>query len=442
MLRRLLFANFRTVYRCSRWLHQHFTATGNLVLYSMGVSLVVGMNTSLNLASQIFTFLLIILLVSLISSGFFRPNLQVQRRIPPYATVMKPVGYTLQLTNPTLKSYRGLQLIEELQAPWPLYAELENYQDPADPYRNPFDRYVGFPKWVSLVNHKQGAEVKPGDIPYLAPGETVDVQVQLIPKRRGYLQLQGYRLVRPDLFGLVNGIKRFQEPDSLLVLPRCFPVAKLDLPGKPIYQPGGVPFAGSCGETEEFAALRDYRQGDSLRSIHWKSWARTGKPIVKEYRSEYFTRHALILDTFASKADGTVFEAAVSVAASLVSSVDLNENLLDLLFIGPEVYRFTAGRGLHNSTQLLTILACVQMIHGQPFSRLHQAVLEYAGQFSSSIAVLLEWDLPRQQLVQQLRSRGVPTLALVVSKGELDSSLAGEAIEIPTDQLAEKLQQL
>jgi uncharacterized protein (DUF58 family) len=442
MLRRLLLTNFRTVYRFNRWLRRHFTATGYLVLCSMGVSLVVGMNTSLNLASQIFTFLLIILLVSLISSWFFRPTLQVQRRVPPYATVMEPVGYTLQLSNPTGKSYRGLQLIEELQLTWPSYEELCHYQDPTDQYRNPFDRYVGFPKWVSLVNHKQGAEVKPSDIPYLAPGEILDVPVRLIPKRRGYLQLQGYRLVRPDLFGLVNGIKRFQEPGSLLVLPRCFPVAKLDLPGTPVYQPGGVPSAGSCGETEEFAALRDYRQGDSLRSIHWKSWARSGKPIVKEYRSEYFTRHALILDTFALTAQETVFEAAVSVAASLVSSVDLNENLLDLMFIGPEVYRFTAGRGLHNPTQLLTILACVQMIHQQPFSRLHQAVLEYAGQFSSSIAVLLDWDSPRQQLVRQLRSRGVPTLALVVSNGALGSTLAGEAMEIPTHQLAEKLQQL
>jgi uncharacterized protein (DUF58 family) len=441
MLRRLLLANFKTVYRLDRWLRRHFTATGYLVLCSMGVSLVIGMNTSLNLASQIFTFLLIILLVSLISSWFFRPSLQVQRRVPLFATVMEPVRYTLQLTNPTRNSYRGLQLIEELQVTWPLYEELQNYQDPTDRYRNPFDRYVGFPRWVSLVNRNKGGDVTPANIPILGPGETVDVQVQLVPKRRGYLQLQGYRLIRPDLFGLVNGIKRFQEPGSLLVLPRCFPVAKLDLPGTPVYQPGGVPSAGSCAETEEFAALRDYRQGDSLRSIHWKSWARTGKPIVKEYRSEYFTRHALILDTFATTADESIFEAAVSVSASLVSSVDLNENLLDLLFIGPEVYRFTAGRGLHNPTQLLTVLACVQMIHQQSFSRLHQAVLEYAGQFSSSIAVLLDWDLPRQQLVRQLRSRGVPTLALVVSNGGL-GSLAGEAIEIPTDQLAEKLQQL
>ena len=57
--------------------------------------------------------------------------------------------------------------------------------------------------------------------------------------------------------------------------------------------------ASSVGESEEFVSLRDYRRGDPMRHIHWKSWAKTGKPIVKEFQDEFFVRHALILDTFA-----------------------------------------------------------------------------------------------------------------------------------------------
>ena len=44
--------------------------------------------------------------------------------------------------------------------------------------------------------------------------------------------------------------------------------------------------------------MRDYRPGDPLRRIHWKSWAKTGRPVVKEYQDEFFVRHGLILDTF------------------------------------------------------------------------------------------------------------------------------------------------
>lgn len=441
MLRRALLINFRSVYRLDRWLRRRFTPTGYLVLYSMGVALVIGMNTYLNLASQIFTFLSVVLLLSIFSSLFFRPTLRVQRILPPCATAMEPLRYTLQVTNTSGKTQRGLALIEELEEPWPSHEEFLRYQDPLDRYRNPFDRFVGFPKWVTLVQHKRGADVNPAEIAALGPQQSVDIQVELLPKRRGYLHFQGYRIARPDLFGLFNGIKRFQASDALLVLPKRYPVAKLQLAGAQIYQPGGVPFAGASAESEECVALRDYRQGDSLRAIHWKSWAKAGKPIVKDYRPEYFTRHALILDTFMTSDDDTRFEAAVSAAASLVASLDLNESLLDLLFIGPKVYRFTAGRGLHSATHLLNILACVEAVQQQPFSRLHKAVMEHAGQFSSVIALLLDWDSPRQQLVRRLRSRNIPTLALVVCQEPINDT-GSEAIALPTDRLGETLQQL
>lgn len=441
MLRRALLLNFRSVYRLDRWLRRRFTASGYLVLYSIGISLVIGMNTYLNLASQIFTFLLVVLLLSICSSLFFRPKLRVQRILPPYATVLEPLRYTLRVTNVSGKTQLGLRLVEELEEPWPSYEEFLAYHDPLDRYRNPFDRYVGFPKWVSLVQHKRGADVRPGEIPALGPQQSMDVQVELLPKRRGYLHFHGYRIVRPDLFGLFNGIKRFQAPGALLVLPQRYPVAQLQLPGARVYQPGGVPFAGASAESEECVALRDYRQGDSLRALHWKSWAKVGKPIVKDYRPEYFTRHALILDTFTPSANDALFETAVCAAASLVSSLDLSESLLDLVFIGPEVYRFTAGHGLHTSTHLLSILACVEPVQHQPFSHLHKAVLEYAGQFSSTIALLLAWDTQRQQLVRQLRNRHIPTLALVIGQEPMDT-LGSEAIALPIERLAQTLKEL
>ena len=39
-------------------------------------------------------------------------------------------------------------------------------------------------------------------------------------------------------------------------------------------------------------------RGIALRKIHWRSWARRGEPVVKEYQEEYFSRIALVLDTF------------------------------------------------------------------------------------------------------------------------------------------------
>jgi uncharacterized protein (DUF58 family) len=80
----------------------------------------------------------------------------------------------------------------------------------------------------------------------------------------------------------------------VLILPRRYPLPAIALPGTAKYHEGGVALAASVGQSEEYVALRDYRHGDPLRHIHWRSWARVGKPVVKEFEDEFFVRHALM----------------------------------------------------------------------------------------------------------------------------------------------------
>jgi len=160
--------------------------------------------------------------------------------------------------------------------------------------------------------------------------------------------------------------------------------------------------------------LREYRRGDPLRHIHWRSWAKTGKPIVKEFEDEFFTRHALILDTFTARPPGEVFEEAVSVAASFACTVLTQESLLDLLFVGPQAYCLTAGRGLAHADQMLEILASVRSCADQPFGALELLVMNHVQVVSGCICVLLAWDEPRRALVEKLKALGLPVLVLVI----------------------------
>jgi uncharacterized protein (DUF58 family) len=161
-------------------------------------------------------------------------------------------------------------------------------------------------------------------------------------------------------------------------------------------------------------ALREYRRGDPLRHIHWRSWARVGKPVVKEFQDEFFVRHALILDTFGRPEAEEVFEEAVSVAASFACSVLTQESLLDLLFVGNKSYCFTAGRGLAHADQMLEILASVRACGDKPFAALEHLVIGHVAMVSGCICVLQKWDDARKQFVKKLRALGVPLLVLVV----------------------------
>jgi len=134
------------------------------------------------------------------------------------------------------------------------------------------------------------------------------------------VRLAGLRVLRPDPLGLFHAVRRLPLAQSLLVLPKRYPVSWEAWIGNVRDRPGGMSHAASTSGFDEFAALREYRPGDPLRHIDWKGWARLGEPIVREYFESCFVRQALVLDTaLPHDAAPARFEAAVSVAASFAA---------------------------------------------------------------------------------------------------------------------------
>ena len=86
----------------------------------------------------------------------------------------------------------------------------------------------------------------------------------------------------------------------------------------------------------------------------------------------------------------------------------------DLLFVGPQSYCFTAGRGVAHVEQMLEILASVRTCPDQPFQALEHLVLRHAEAVSGCIWVLVAWDEARREFVRKLKELGVPVLALVI----------------------------
>ena len=160
-----------------------------------------------------------------------------------------------------------------------------------------------------------------------------------------------------------------------------------------------------------------------MRHIHWKSSAKFGQPLVKEFQDEFFVRHGLILDTFAGVEKRDLFEEAVSIAASFASTVETQDSLLDLMFVGPQAFCFTAGRGVAHAEQMLEILAAVTLCQAKPFQSLHNLVLEHTPALSGCVCVFLTWDQPRQELVRNLKQLGLPLLVLVMRDAGDESAL-------------------
>lgn len=407
---------YRKIYRFDNWMRRHFTLTGQLVIAFMIAAAVFGVNTKQSTTYQLFVFLLVLLIFSLLNSAFNRLKVTLTRKLPRYGMVGEPLCYSVTLTNLTSKTYDRLALCEQLAESLPSPAQLNRfYQSDKQPW---FKQGISFRQWLRYLAFQRGGVIAETALPNLAQ-TPLQVKISFIPTRRGSISFADSYLAKPDLLGLFRRLIVLKAHQSCLVLPKHYPLKPLTLAGKRKYQAGGVSLASSVGNSSEFMSLRDYQRGDPLNSIHWKSFAKHGKLIVKEYQDEYFVRRALLLDTFVGDAAVEQFEAAVSVAASIALNERQNEALLDLMFVGLQTYCFTTGRGVDQLPHLQEILAAVQSSTEGSFSQLQQAVLARAGLCSSLACVLMHWDDARQNFIKQLLARDLPVAVFLLHDGSL-----------------------
>ena len=398
------------------WFVRRFTKAGLLTLILAIMLGGLGADTTLAVAYQIASLLGVALLISFAWTWVKRPLFKAERILPRFGTAGSPLHYRVRVANPTRQTQSALTIMEDLGDPRPSREQFLNNPEPGEYKRNLFDRTFSFYRWMWLMEQNKLATVAEQPLPTLAPGGATDVSMELIPHKRGILRFEGLTVAFPDPFGLFRSFRRIPLRQQMLILPKRYFIPQLAMPGSMQYQEGGVALASSVGQSEEFVALRDYRRGDPLRHIHWKSVSKTGRLIVKEFQDEFFVRHALILDTFAVNPRLDVFEEAVSIAASFACTVRTQESLLDLMFVGPQAFCFTIGRGVGHTEQMLEILASVQPCTSKPFNDLENLVVQRLTEVSGAICVFIAWDEQRREFVKQIRSLGIPLLVLVVTE--------------------------
>ena len=277
--------------------------------------------------------------------------------------------------------------------------------------------------WPGPDRFARGVSVAPVDsFVDCAPGRAGHARLEMTAVQRGRYVVPGLGVSGTDPLGLLATRRSFRQPaQAMLAYPRFFHIERLPLPVGRRYQPGGIPLASSLGDMNEFVSTREYREGDPLRKIHWRSWARRGFPVVKEYQEEYFSRIALVLDTFLPRRPGPeerrAFEAAVSVLASIADHFSRSENVVDIFAAGPDIYQVSAGRSLAYLENVLDVLACLEPCHEPPFERVGPHLHERLGGLTTVVAVVLGWDDERQAFLQRLRDLGVAVRCFVVPAG-------------------------
>lgn len=221
--------------------------------------------------------------------------------------------------------------------------------------------------------------------------------------------------------GLALGPRTQSTGLRFTVVPRVARVRMPSLALSACHQPGGIALASHTGESMELIGVRPYRPGDALRDLHAVTWARTGKPSVREYRQEYFTRVGVVFDTDPAGANEQRFEAGVCLVAGIVARLCSGEELIDLLVTGAQTRSFTLGRSLGRLDQALDHLAEVEAGEFDADAQM-AAVQPHLERLSAVVFVAFEWDARRLALVREIERCGVGCRTVIVTDSAASSA--------------------
>jgi len=196
----------------------------------------------------------------------------------------------------------------------------------------------------------------------LGAEEQFAIEYVLRARRRGVYRLGPAVIEHADLIGLFSFRRRMGEADEVVVhpTPEHIPdvwtrVAALRAPQAPRRR--------FRGEGTELYGTRPFTPGDDLRRVDWKSTARRGQLIVREYERAEATDATIILDLQRSahrgEGDDATVERAVKLVASVAAQMLERGSAVGLVAAGAEDLSVVPSADPRQSVRILDALARV-----------------------------------------------------------------------------------
>ncbi len=213
---------------------------------------------------------------SIWSSGAMLRKLRFTRRVPPYAFSGEPfwIDYTLE-NDRRHSAALALILSDEIA---------------------PVDRSIA-----------GGSSLYPrGFFPRVAGRSQAKVRWEGVAPPRGRYRLRSFDLVTRSPFGSARAAGLGGEPTTITIYPT---VGQLTRRWQQLHREASETRRGSRHDRsiqqQEYHGLRDYRPGDSPRWIHWRTSARLGQLMVKEFEQQHEPDLAVLVDPWLPKTKAT-----------------------------------------------------------------------------------------------------------------------------------------
>lgn len=186
------------------------------------------------------------------------------------------------------------------------------------------------PLKASVIEMPVGSALAAFRVPRLGPAEVHEEAFTIPTHRRGVIVVGPVTSVRGDALGFVRRVQKWSEPVDLFVHPRTIGLDSATVGF--IRDVEGATTQELSSSDVSFHALRDYIPGDDRRNVHWKTTARTGRLMVRQFEETRRAHLLILLDLRSSSWDSDeAFETGVSTAASLALAAMRDHRELSVL---------------------------------------------------------------------------------------------------------------
>jgi uncharacterized protein (DUF58 family) len=302
--------------------------------------------------------------------------------------------------------------------------------------------------WVEVRDHSDLPEHSPGFVTYLSGHQQYRWIARTLCTMRGKFTLGPATLISGDPFGIFRLERQLQKTSEIIVYPQMVDLSSFTLPDAEL-QGGQDIRSRTYNVTPNVSTVREYAPGDSFNRIHWRSTARTGRLMVKEFELDptadiYLVldmqERAVVKDARSAAADRhsasrpsfwgrqpldqrrakheqrleSTEEYAVMAAASIARQLLGQNRFVGLVAWGQHHEVIPAERESRQLFKILEALAVLRAHGAQPLAEVLVAEGQRFGRNSTLVVITSSLDERWPSALQQLIYRGVRAMVLFV----------------------------
>jgi uncharacterized protein (DUF58 family) len=250
----------------------------------------------------------------------------------------------------------------------------------------------------------------------MRPGWRRQIEYAVQADLRGKYEVGPLRVRVGDPFGLLELHRTFTKTATLVVIPSTEPLPRITLRGAWTGSGENRPRPFASGNAAD-VTVRDYRLGDDVRRVHWRSTARVGSLMVRREEQPWQSRCTLLVDNRAHVHRGqgphSSVERAVTAAASIAVHLTAQGFQVRLVSaLGEEIEQgWHDGDVRASARPLLERLAVLPTVEAR---RLYTGWVDESVTSGMCIAVLGELDDHDRDFLSGLHHRGGASYAVVL----------------------------